>query len=265
MPDPTARIEAAHQFAALVVPGEQSLTRIARMAATIFETSLAAVSLVDAGQIRIKAGHGLDRHGLDGDAPLGLDPGLCASAVHSLTPYVVTDASCDPRTANHPLVRGEPGLRFYAAAAIIVDGQGVGTVAVLDRKRHRRVAASRLDLLTDLATTVADLLTERLSVQRAEQKVRDGETERQERTGQLNEQAITTAGADESRPRWCQLGGTGGCRRPAEAKVADSWGDSAWGCWPHAEEALFNVAPAFLATESIAGLGAFRARNTPPS
>ena len=32
MPDPTARIEAARQFAALVVPGEQSLTRIARMA-----------------------------------------------------------------------------------------------------------------------------------------------------------------------------------------------------------------------------------------
>jgi hypothetical protein len=49
----------------------------------------------------------------------------------------------------------------------------------------------------------------------------------------------------------------------AEAKVADSWGDSAWACWHHAEEALINVVPAFLATESPYGLAAHRARAAP--
>jgi hypothetical protein len=40
-------------------------------------------------------------------------------------------------------------------------------------------------------------------------------------------------------------------------KVADGWGDSAWGCLQHAENLLLEVSGVFLADEELSGLGAY--------
>jgi GAF domain-containing protein len=236
-----------------------SFERIARMAAKIFATPMATVSIVDEDRVWFLA-----TQGLAGVTEIGIEPGLCTSAIHEPGPYVVNDASADPRTAHHPLVVSDLGVRFYAAAPITVDGHALGTVNVLDRKRHRRVTGTQTALLADLADTVAELLQVRLAALtglRLERAAQAAEADRREQAERAAEQRSSP---DEDRPRWCQLGGTGGCRKPAEAKVADSWGDSAWGCWPHAEEALINVVPVFLAIDSTAGLSAYRARVTPP-
>lgn len=60
-------------------------------------------------------------------------------------------------------------------------------------------------------------------------------------------------------PARCQIGGTRGesCPEPAEVKLADSWGDTAWGCMAHADETLLNARGAFLASEDGLGLGPF--------
>ncbi|MDZ5442205.1 hypothetical protein U2F26_05575 [Micromonospora sp. 4G57] len=60
-------------------------------------------------------------------------------------------------------------------------------------------------------------------------------------------------------PAHCQIGGPRGeaCPEPAEVKLADSWGDTVWGCMAHADEALLNARGAFLATEDGMGLGPF--------
>ncbi|MEU5722196.1 VOC family protein [Micromonospora sp. NPDC047738] len=60
-------------------------------------------------------------------------------------------------------------------------------------------------------------------------------------------------------PARCQIGGPRGeaCPEPAEVKLADSWGDTVWGCLAHADETLLNARGAFLATEDGQGLGAF--------
>ena len=44
---------------------------------------------------------------------------------------------------------------------------------------------------------------------------------------------------------------------PAEIKVADSWGDAAWGCPAHVEEALINVRSVFIASEELGGLASY--------
>ncbi|RFU38021.1 GAF domain-containing protein, partial [Actinomadura logoneensis] len=69
--------------------------------------------------------------------------------------------------------------------------------------------------------------------------------------------AAATAQATTPRPERCQLGGAQGCAGPAEIKIADSWGDAAWGCPAHVEEALINVRSVFLATEEADGLAAY--------
>ncbi len=59
------------------------------------------------------------------------------------------------------------------------------------------------------------------------------------------------------RPEHCQLGRRGECSAPVELKVADGWGDSAWGCFTHAEEAIFNARSVFVADEEFSGLAAY--------
>ncbi|MEH0934796.1 VOC family protein [Micromonospora psammae] len=68
-------------------------------------------------------------------------------------------------------------------------------------------------------------------------------------------------------PARCQIGAPRGeaCPAPAEVKLADSWGDTVWGCMAHADEALLNARGAFLARDDGQGLGEFlRARQAHP-
>lgn len=69
-------------------------------------------------------------------------------------------------------------------------------------------------------------------------------------------EAVTRRGGAPAR---CQIGGPRGepCPEPAEVKLADSWGETVWGCLAHADEALLNARGAFLATEDGQGLSAF--------
>ncbi|MFC4147440.1 VOC family protein [Micromonospora mangrovi] len=66
-------------------------------------------------------------------------------------------------------------------------------------------------------------------------------------------------------PAHCQIGSPRGetCPEPAEVKLADSWGDTVWGCMAHADEALLNARGAFLAAEDGQGLAQFLAARHP--
>ncbi|GIF17007.1 hypothetical protein Ate01nite_70390 [Actinoplanes teichomyceticus] len=58
-------------------------------------------------------------------------------------------------------------------------------------------------------------------------------------------------------PATCQIGAPdgSGCTRAAELKLADTWGDTVWGCTLHAEEALISAPSSFIAAEEDDGLG----------
>ncbi|MEU0990616.1 GAF domain-containing SpoIIE family protein phosphatase [Streptomyces sp. NPDC005953] len=155
------RLAAVHRYQILDTPPDGAFDKVASLAARIFSVPFAAVAIVDSDRVWFKA-----TFGLGGTTQMGRDPGLCASAILEGTPYVVTDAAVDPRTAAHPLVRGELGIRFYAAAPITTpDGVHIGTVNVLDT-RPREVSAAQLAALQDLAALVMDQLELRLSAMR---------------------------------------------------------------------------------------------------
>jgi len=58
-------------------------------------------------------------------------------------------------------------------------------------------------------------------------------------------------------PATCQVptADSSPCPRPAEIKLADTWGATIWACLPHADEALINAPAAFIASEDAQGLG----------
>ncbi|MFC4589568.1 GAF domain-containing protein [Sphaerisporangium corydalis] len=151
------RLAEVRRYEILDAPRDGSFDDIAQLAAIACATPIATVTIVDEDRVWFAA-----TEGLEGVEQVGTEPGLCASAVLDDVLYTVTDATLDPRTLDHPLVRGELGLRFYAAAPIITaQGHRLGTVNVIDRV-PRLLSATQNAVLTRLAALVARLLDLRL-------------------------------------------------------------------------------------------------------
>ena len=152
-----ARLEAVGRHRILDSAPGRALDLIAEIAATVCGTPMAAVSIVDADRVWFVASRGLGEI-----RQVSAEPGLCASALAADGIYLVTDAATDPRARDHPLVRGEPGVRFYAGAPIIAaDGHRLGVVAALDTG-PRQLTETQTTVLTQLAALVVDHLRTRL-------------------------------------------------------------------------------------------------------
>jgi sigma-B regulation protein RsbU (phosphoserine phosphatase) len=170
------RLAAVRRYAILDTPPDGAFDRICALAARLFDVPLASVTIVDEDRIWFKACQGLDA------VEIPREPGLCASAILQDEPYVVENGLVDPRTADNPLVHGELGVRFYAAAPITTsDGFRLGTVNVIDT-RPRTVTEQEMQTLQDLAAIVMDELELRLAAireVRGEQELRRQALEQQ--------------------------------------------------------------------------------------
>ncbi|WP_282797410.1 GAF domain-containing SpoIIE family protein phosphatase, partial [Streptomyces sp. CC224B] len=165
VPDPdveAARLTAVRRYDILDTPPDGAFDRVAALAARLFDVPVATVTIVDSDRIWFKAAHGLE-----GVKEIGRDPGLCGSAILRDDALVIPDTLRDPLAADNPLVAGEMGVRFYAAAPIITpDGHRLGTVNVLDTK-PRSISEDDIATLSDLAAIVLDEMELRLSAMNA--------------------------------------------------------------------------------------------------
>lgn len=94
-----------------------------------FQTPMAAISLVDVERQWFKSKFGLDVQ------ETHRNHAFCAYTVMPENPevFVVVDAQLDHRFCGNPLVTGEPRIRFYAGAALVVGGVRVGSLCIIDR------------------------------------------------------------------------------------------------------------------------------------
>ncbi|MEV4253376.1 GAF domain-containing protein [Spirillospora sp. NPDC049652] len=215
---------------------------------------------------------------IDGIAT-GEGVGSCGTAAHRREPVIVTDIATDPFWDDFRALADRAGLAACWSMPILArDGGLLGTFAMYHRTPRvpeeadlalARVFAGTAALAIERhhieqekaaaearARTAHDKLAEAV---RAEQQLRAEAEQRAAAAAELaaRMRAAATAQATTPHPEHCQLGGTGGCAEPAEIKIADSWGDSAWGCPTHVEEALINVRSVFLANEEPDGLAAY--------
>ena len=218
---------------------------------------------------------------IDGIAT-GEGVGSCGTAAHRREPVIVTDIATDPFWADFRRLAEQAGVAACWSVPILArDGGLLGTFAVYHRT-PRVPQDTDLTLIGIFADTAA-LAIERHHIEQAkaaaearakaahdalakamqaERQLR-AEAERRaaaaaELAARMRDAAAAQAGA--ARPERCQLGGSRGCTEPAEIKVADSWGDAAWGCTMHVEDALLNVRSVFIASEELGGLAAYRHR-----
>lgn len=164
-PNERERLEAVRRYEILDTPPDGAFDRITALAARIFDVPISIVSIVESDRIWFKSRHGIDV------TEIGRDPGLCASAILQYEPWLVTNAEIDPHTLTNPLVVGELGLRFYAAAPLTTrDGYNLGTLNVIDTE-PREIDALQIATLKDLAAIVVDELELRLAARREEQSL----------------------------------------------------------------------------------------------
>ncbi len=163
------RLEALRRYSILDTPPDGSFDHITAIAAELFHVPIALISLVDHDRIWFKSRHGLDV------PQIARDPGLCASAIFSPDVYYVRDALSDPRTLANPLVAGQFGLRFYAAAPLRThDNLNLGTLCIIDREPRDLTQAQRT-MLAKLASVVMDQMELRLASRHANEALAESE------------------------------------------------------------------------------------------
>ncbi|MCA1992200.1 MAG: PAS domain S-box protein, partial [Coleofasciculus sp. S288] len=123
----TVRLEEVRRYKILDTPPEEAFDDITRLAAQICETPIAVIGLVDRNRQWFKSKLGLTAT----EIPRNID--LCAHTLPREQVLVVTDTVADGRFATHPLVTGEPYIRFYASAPLISPhGYTLGVLCVMD-------------------------------------------------------------------------------------------------------------------------------------
>ncbi len=150
--DETQRLATLRSLNILNTESEERFDRLTRMAKRMFNVPIALVSLVDEDHQWFKSCDGLNIIG----TPRAIS--FCGHAILGDDVFLIPDAMEDPRFTNNPLVRGEPGIRFYAGCPLFApNGQKLGTLCIIDTI-PRMLSEEDLVLLRDLAAMVEEEL-----------------------------------------------------------------------------------------------------------
>jgi DNA-binding NtrC family response regulator len=150
--DEKARLAVLRRFEGIDNSPDATLDSITALVAWFFNSPISAINFVLHDRIIIKSLYGLDKAQVDHQV------GWCADAIAADDVFYITDALEHPLAKADPLVVGEFGLRFYAAAPLRSrEGYSVGILSVIDRK-PRDISVSEKDFLKRMAALAIDLI-----------------------------------------------------------------------------------------------------------
>lgn len=153
-PDAEAqRLARLHELMVLDTDSEPLFEHLVRWASDTCGTPIALVSLIDEGRQWFKA-----QTGLPGVSETPRELAFCAHAIQGDAVFEVKDASADARFRDNPLVTGDPNIRFYAGAPLVLPGgERVGTLCVIDRE-PRQLSPTQVQTLQHLARAATEAL-----------------------------------------------------------------------------------------------------------
>ena len=152
-PNETARLAALRSLEIVDTAPEEVFDDLAALAASICQTPIALISLVEEDRQWFKS-----RVGWTTTSETPRDISFCGHAILQPDLLVVPDAAADARFADSPLVTGDPAVRFYAGAPLTTpDGHALGTLCVLDH-RPRDLSAEQAHALRLLGRQAAALI-----------------------------------------------------------------------------------------------------------
>lgn len=151
-----ARQRALDRLQVLETPEERAYDDITRLAAHVCGTPIALISLTDTDRQWFKSRVGLQVK------EMPRENSFCSHVDNAPQDVlIVRDASTDARFVDHPLVVGEPHIRFYAGAPLLTrDGHTIGTICVIDTI-PRELDAKQLEELQFMTQQVMAMLESR--------------------------------------------------------------------------------------------------------
>ncbi|MCJ2035786.1 EAL domain-containing protein [Methylobacterium sp. J-068] len=145
------RLAALRALRILDSAAEAHLDAVCRTAADLFDTPMCAVQFVDEDRVWFKA-----RCGIEAGSVSRRDA-FCDLTIRGTgrDPLVIPDLRADARSAESPLVTGEPYARFYAGVPLALGaGLNIGTFCVMDRRPRPDFSERAVRRLQDLALVV---------------------------------------------------------------------------------------------------------------
>ncbi len=131
---------------------ETAYDDLTQVASQICQTPIAVISLIDNERQWFKSKMGLDAT----ETPR--DVSFCGHAILGPDLMEVRDAHEDQRFFDNPLVTGQPQIRFYAGAPLIMpSGEVLGTICVIDRNPKQLNADQKAALRTLARNVVIQL------------------------------------------------------------------------------------------------------------
>lgn len=144
-------------------PAEEVFDGLVKLLATICETPMAMLTLVDEERQWFKAMVGFDA------TETSREVSFCSHTIEQSDGYMeVNDATADPRFASNPFVTEDVKVRFYAGSSVIAFGDNrIGALCVVDT-RPRQLSAFQRTAFVALRRQAEALLAARLSALRLE-------------------------------------------------------------------------------------------------
>jgi signal transduction histidine kinase len=159
--DEELRVAAVHSYRLLDAPRPTALDDLTRLAVSIFDTPISAVTLVDRDRQWFAGSTGL------ADAQTSRDLSFCAHTIPDKRMLVVPDTTRHPQFAAYANVVGAPHIRFYAGAPLVdQDGHALGALCIAD-DRPRDISPRQRESLAALAAQAVsqlELIRNRLRV-----------------------------------------------------------------------------------------------------
>ena len=130
LPNEKQRLDAIYQLDILDTPYEDEYDDIVKLASSICNTPISAITLVESSRQWFKAKVGLE------DRETSRNISFCGHAIAANTDlYQVEDATKSEIFFDNPLVTGNPNIRFYAGVPLVnANGLKLGTLCVIDNK-----------------------------------------------------------------------------------------------------------------------------------
>jgi len=142
------RLRALARLNILDTVEEQPFEGIVDLVCQVLDAPICAISLVDRDRQWFKAYRGLDV------CETARDISFCTHAITSIEPFIIEDASVDPRFSTNPLVTGAPHIRSYVGIPLATpEGYNIGTLCVIDTV-PRRFAEKEIAILSSFAKVV---------------------------------------------------------------------------------------------------------------
>lgn len=166
--DEKERLQALRALLILDTPPEQRFDKVVQFASEEFDVPICLISLVDHERQWFKARVGLDA------CETARDISFCGHAILHDDIMLVEDARVDERFIDNPLVTGEPFIRFYAGAPLILpNGHAVGTLCLIDTRPRTLDEMDQYIMATLRDLLVAELVPQETPVPEAAMESHD--------------------------------------------------------------------------------------------